>query len=41
MDGQLPLHEEVMLLAIKDEKRTVDSKAQFYPQIVAGSILSE
>jgi len=30
-----------MLLALKDEKVTVDSKAQFYPQIVAGAILSE
>lgn len=38
---QLPLHEEVMLLALRDQKGTIDSKAQFYPQIVAGAIISE
>ena len=41
MNNQLPLHEEVMLLALRDEKGTIDSKAQFYPQIVAGAIISE
>ncbi len=38
---ELPLHEEVMLLALRDQKGTIDSKAQFYPQIVAGAIISE
>ena len=41
MNKQLPLHEEVMLLALRDEKGTIDSKAQFYPQIIAGAIISE
>ncbi len=41
MEDRLPLHEEVMLLALKDDKGSVDAKAQFYPQIVAGAILSE
>jgi Golgi phosphoprotein 3 len=41
MDHQLPLHEEVMLLALRDEKGSIDSKAQFYPQIIAGAIISE
>lgn len=41
MDHQLPLHEEVMLLALRDRKGTIDSKAQFYPQIIAGAIISE
>lgn len=37
----LPLHEEVMLLALRDNKGTIDSKAQFYPQIIAGAMISE
>lgn len=41
MINRLPLHEEVMLLALRDEIGTISSKAQFYPQIVAGGILSE
>ena len=41
MDNQLPLHEEIMLLALRDNKGTIDSKAQFYPQIIAGAMMSE
>jgi len=41
MNPSLPLHEEVMLLALKDEKGTIDYRANFYPQVMAGAILSE
>ncbi len=41
MNRILPLHEEVMLLALKDEKGTMNSQATFYPQVMAGAILSE
>jgi hypothetical protein len=38
---RLPLHEEVMLIALSNETGKVDGNATFYPQIVAGAIIAE
>ena len=38
---RLPLYEELMLLALRDEKGTLESKAGMYGYALGGAILSE
>jgi hypothetical protein len=38
---RLPLHEEVMLLALSNYSGKIDGQASFYPQIVAGAMIAE
>lgn len=40
-EPELLLHEELLLLALRDEKGTVEWRAQMYPYALGGAILSE
>jgi hypothetical protein len=41
MTVQLYLHEQLMLLALRDEKGTIESKADMYQYALGGALLSE
>jgi len=41
MKKSLYLHEEVLLLALKDQKGTIDWRAGYFQNIIAGAILAE
>ncbi len=41
MTVQLHLHEQLMLLALRDEKGTIESKADMYQYALGGALLSE
>ena len=38
---ELRLHEQIMLLALRDEKGTLEFRAGMYPYALGGAILSE
>lgn len=38
---ELPLHEEILMLALRDEKGTVESRAGMYQYAIGGALLSE
>jgi Golgi phosphoprotein 3 len=40
-DADLFLHEEILLLALRDEKGTVDARARMYQYALAGAIVAE
>lgn len=41
MSPAIYLHEEVLLLALNDDKGTINGKAMFFEQVMAGALLSE